>query len=98
MAAANLAASGLALGASMDVGLATAALALPFATPIVGAVLVGTSLYFGGEFVYQHWDDITGAASTATHAVGTAFSDAGHFAGHEADSAGHELKKAFSWL
>jgi hypothetical protein len=98
MAAANLVASGVALGASMDVGLASAVLLLPGAPVVVGAVLVGTALYFGGEFVYKHWDDISGAASTATHAAGTALSDTGHFAGHEIDSAGHELKKAFSWL
>jgi hypothetical protein len=98
MAGANLAASGVALGASMDVGLATAAMAIPGVDVVVGAVLIGTAVYFGGEFVYAHWDDISHAASTATHAVGTALSDTGHFAENEISSAGHDLKKAFSWL
>ena len=91
MAGANLVASGVALGASMDIGLATAALALPLAPVAVGAVLVGTAVYFGGEFVYQHWGDITHVTSDVTDAVG-------HFAENEVSSAGHELKKAFSWL
>ena len=91
MAGANLVASGVALGASMDVGLATAALALPFAAPVVAGVLIGTAVYFGGEFVYQHWGGISHVTSDVTHAVG-------HFAGHELDSAGHDIKKAFSWL
>jgi hypothetical protein len=94
MAAANFAASGVALGASMDVGLATAALALPLATPIVGVVLVGTAVYFGGEFVYQHWGGITHAASDVTHAVGTGLSDASH----AIDSAEQTLMNPLSWM
>jgi hypothetical protein len=91
MAAANLAASGLALGSTMDIGLASAAMAIPGVDVVVGAVLVGTAAYFAGEYVYQHW-------GTISHGV----EDAGNWVGHDATSlvgdAGHDIKKAFSWL
>jgi hypothetical protein len=87
MAGANLAASGLALGSSMDIGLATTAMAIPGVDVVVGGVLIGTATYFAGEYVYQHWGAIT-------HGIGAA----GSWAGHEADSVGHDIGKAFSWL
>jgi hypothetical protein len=91
IAAANFAASGLALGSTMDIGLASAAMAIPGVDVVVGAVLVGTAAYFAGEFVYQHWGAIS-------HGVEHAASWAGHEANSLVDDAGHDLKKAFSWL
>ena len=88
MAAANFAASGLALGGSMDVGLATAALAIPGVDVVVGGVLVGTAAYFAGEYVYQHW-------GTISHAVTSSIDSAGNWAGHELDNLGHALTHPF---
>ena len=78
MAGANMAASGLALGGSMEIGAATTLLAVPGVDVVVGGVLVGTAVYFGGEFVYRHWSGIehgvSSAADTAGHALGSAAS------------------------
>jgi uncharacterized protein YukE len=70
MAGLNFTASGLALGDSVGWALAGTAMAIPGVDVAVGVVLVGTSVYFAGEFVYQHWDDITHAASAAAGWVG----------------------------
>lgn len=78
MATANFAASGLALGSSLDVGLATTAMAIPGVDVVVGGVLIGTAGYFAGEYVYQHWGDVT-------HAVNDALNAAGNWANHEVD-------------
>jgi hypothetical protein len=95
LAAANLAASGLALGSTMDIGLATAAMAIPGVDVVVGGVLIGTAAYFAGEFVYQHWD-------TISHGVEHGIEAAGSWAGHEissfGDGVGHDVSKALSWL
>jgi hypothetical protein len=88
VAAANLAASGLALGSSMDIGLATAAMAIPGVDVVVGGVLIGTAAYFAGEFVYQHF------GHTIAHGLDTA----GSWIGHEGSSIGHDAKKVLSWL
>ncbi|HET9893583.1 MAG TPA: hypothetical protein VFQ44_01370 [Streptosporangiaceae bacterium] len=88
MAAANFAASGLALGGSMDIGLATTALAIPGVDVIAGGVLVGTAAYFAGEYVYQHW-------GTISHAVTSSIHEAGNWAGHELDNLGHALTHPF---
>ena len=113
MAAANFAASGLALGATMDVGLATAALAIPGVDIVVGAVLIGTAAYFAGEFVYQHWDTISHGIESAANWAGNEISSAGNWAGNEINKAGnwigheassigsdigHGLSDAVSWL
>lgn len=90
MAAANFAASGLALGSSLDIGLATTAMAIPGVDVVVGGVLIGTAAYFAGEFVYQHWGNIT-------HAVDGALNAAGSWAGHEVDKLASSLNPV-SWL
>jgi hypothetical protein len=91
LAAANLAASGLALGSSLDVGLATTAMAIPGVDVVVGGVLIGTAAYFAGEYVYQHWGGIT-------HAVDGALNAAGSWAGHEVDKLTSTLTNPLSWL
>lgn len=91
MAAANFAASGLALGGSLDIGLATTALAIPGVDVVVGGVLVGTAAYFAGEYVYQHW-------GTISHAVTSSIDTAGKWAGHELDNLGHAITHPLSWL
>lgn len=90
MATANFAASGLALGSSLDIGLATTAMAIPGVDVVVGGVLIGTAAYFAGEFVYQHWGNIT-------HAVDGALNAAGSWAGHEVDKLASTLNPV-SWL
>lgn len=94
MAGLNFGASGLALGSSFGLEAAGAALAIPGVNIVVGGVLIGTAVYFGGEFVYQHWHDIAGLGDSAWHGI----EDAGSWAGHEATSLGHDIGKAFSWL
>jgi hypothetical protein len=91
MAAANFAASGLALGSSLDIGLATTAMAIPGVNVVVGGVLIGTAAYFAGEYVYQHWGGIT-------HAVNDAVDAAGSWAGHEADKLASAVTDPLSWL
>jgi hypothetical protein len=91
MAAANFAASGLALGSSLDVGLATTAMAIPGVDVVVGGVLIGTAAYFAGEYVYQHWGDITNAVNDSLNAVGS-------WASHEVDSFTNTLTHPLSWL
>ena len=61
-------------------------MAIP-AVDVVAGVMIGTAAYFAGEFVYQHWGDIT-------HGIETA----GSWLGHEASSLGSDIGKAFSWL
>jgi hypothetical protein len=90
VAAANFAASGLALGGSLDVGLATTALAIPGVDVVAAGVLIGTAGYFAGEFVYQHWDNIT-------HAVDSALNSAGNWVNHQVSNLEHDLNPA-SWL
>lgn len=90
MATANFAASGLALGSSLDIGLATTAMAIPGVDVVVGGVLIGTAAYFAGEFVYQHWGNIT-------HAVGSALDSAGNWAEHQVSNLAHDLNPT-SWF
>jgi hypothetical protein len=87
MAGLNFAASGLALGSSFGIGAAAGLMAIPGVDVIVGGVVIGTAAYFAGEFVYQHWGDIT-------HGIDSA----GSWLGHEASSLGSDIGKAFSWL
>ncbi len=91
MAAGNFAASGLALGSSLDIGLATTAMAIPGVDVIVGGVVVGTAAYFAGEYVYQHWGDVTHAVNDTLNAVGS-------WAGHEVDNLTHALTDPLSLL
>jgi hypothetical protein len=98
MAAANFAASGVALGSTMDIGLATAAMAIPGVDVVVGAVLIGTAAYFAGEYVYQHWDTISHGVGTAVNWVGHEGDELGHETKSLLSGAGHDLKSAFSWL
>jgi hypothetical protein len=89
LAAANLAASGLALGYGADIGVAVTVMgAIPGLDLIVGGVLVGTAAYFAGEFVYQHFG----------HTIAHSLDAAGSWVGHEGSSIGHDVSKAFSWL
>jgi hypothetical protein len=90
MATANFAASGLALGSSLDIGLATTAMAIPGVDVVVGGVLIGTAAYFAGEFVYQHWGNIT-------HAVDSALNSAGNWVNHQVSNLEHDLNPV-SWL
>lgn len=90
MAGANFVASGLALGASYDVGLATAAMAIPGVDVVVAGVLIGTAAYFAGEYVYQHWDGIT-------HGLHSALDAAGNWAGNEVNSLAKDLNPT-SWF
>lgn len=98
MAAANFAASGLALGDSLGFGMAATAMAIPGVDVVVGGVLVGTALYSGGEFVYSHWGTIAHGLSDAGSWLGHGFSDAGSWLGHEANGFQQDLTSAFSWL
>ena len=83
MAGANMAASGLALGGSMEIGAATTLLAVPGVDVVVGGVLVGTAVYFGGEFVYQHWSGIEHGVSSAADTVGHGLGSAASWVGGE---------------
>ena len=83
----NFAASGLALGSSFGIGAAAGLMAIPGVDVVVGGVVIGTAAYFAGEFVYQHWGDITNGIDTA-----------GSWLGHEASSLSSDIGKAFSWL
>jgi hypothetical protein len=66
-------------------GPATAALAIPGVDVVAAGVLIGTTAYFAGEYVYQHWGDIT-------HAV----NDVGSWAGNEVDKLASDLNP-LSW-
>jgi hypothetical protein len=90
VATANFAASGLALGSSLNIGLATTAMAIPGVDVVVGGVLIGTTAYLAGEFVYQHW-------GTITHAVGGALNAAGSWAEHQVSNLEHDLNP-MSWI
>jgi len=81
VSAANFAASGVALGASMSGEFAAVLLDVPFVNVVVAAVLVGTAVYFTGEFIYQHWDTIADAVDDAGRWAGRVADDVGHVAG-----------------
>lgn len=70
MAGLNIGASGLALGDSFGIAAASTAMAIPGVDVVVGGVLVGTAVYAGGEFVYQHWHGIEHGISSAVSWVG----------------------------
>ena len=91
MAGLSFAASGIALGASLDIGLCAGLMAVPGVNIAVGAVLIGTAAYFAGEFVYQHWGAISSGVSHAASWVG-------HTAENVAHDIGHDVSKTFSWL
>lgn len=95
MAGLNFGASGLALGSSFGLDAAATVVAvIPGGQVVVGAVLLGTSAYFAGEFVYQHWSTIAHWGSDAWGALDSA----GSWTGHTATSLGHDISKAWSWL
>jgi hypothetical protein len=96
MAGLNFGASGLALGSGLGWEAATGAIALiPGGQIVVGGVLIGTALYFGGEFVYQHWGAISHGVSAAAGWTGHEVSSGFHGAEHGVSSAvgwvGHEF-------
>jgi uncharacterized protein YukE len=93
MAAANFAASGVALSSSlgMTFGMEGVLMAVPGVDVAVGVVMVGTTLYFTGEFVYRHWSDITHFATGAWHTVSS-------WGGDVARGAGSLWHSATSWL
>jgi hypothetical protein len=106
----NFAASGIALGSSLGYAWAGAALAIiPGGQLIVGGVIVATSLYFAGAFVYQHWNDVVSWSKDAWHGI----EDANNWANNElnklgsgivneggklASGFGHDVGKVISWL
>lgn len=94
MAGLNLGASGLALGGTLGIDAAAAALAIPGVNVVVGGVIIGTAAYFAGEYVYKHWDSVVHVGQDAWHGV----EDAGSWAKHTASNLGHDIGKAFSWL
>lgn len=74
MSGLNMGASVLALGDGFGVAAAGAAMAIPGVDVVVGGVLVGTAVYAGGEYVYQHWHGIEHGVSTVGHDLGSAAS------------------------
>ena len=58
-----------------------------------GAVAVYTA-WTAGNFIYDHWDDITNAVGTAANWVGDRAADVGHAAQAAADWAGERLSDA----
>jgi hypothetical protein len=91
----NFAASGLALGSSLGYAWAGATIALiPGGQVVVAGVLIGTAAYFAGEFVYQHWNDVTSWGKDAWHSLEGVQS----WADNEVSHFGHDIGKALSWL
>jgi hypothetical protein len=74
-AVANAAASGLALGSSLEIGAAATLMAIPGVDVAVGVVLVGTTLYATSELVWKHFG---GNIKHAVHDVGHFFDDVGN--------------------
>ncbi len=99
VAGVNFAASGIALGSSLGYAWAGAALAvIPGGQVVVAGVLIGTTLYFAGSFVYQHWNDVTSWGKDAWHGIEDAGSWAGNELGKLGGGIGHDIGKALSWL
>ena len=110
VAGVNFAASGIALGSSLGYAWAAGALAIiPGGQLVVGGVLIATSLYFAGAFVYQHWNDVVSWSKDAWHGI----EDANNWANNElnklgsgivneggklASGFGHDVSKVISWL
>ena len=96
MAAANFTASGVALSSSMGAtfGIEGGLMAVPGVDVVVGGVIVGTAVYFGGEFVYEHWSDVThwtsGAADWVGHETSSVASGAWHETSSVASGAWHD--------
>ncbi len=66
----------------------------PVGLGIAGAAVVGYAAWTAGNFVYDHWDDITGAVGTAASWVGDRAGDVADAAGAAADWAGDRLSDA----
>jgi hypothetical protein len=77
-------------------------MAIPGVDVVVGGVVIGTAAYFAGEFVYQHWGDITGGieaagswlgneATSLGNSIGSGLSSAGSWIGHEAGGLGNDI-------
>jgi hypothetical protein len=99
VAGVNFAAAGIALGGSLGYAWAGAALAvIPGGQVVVAGVLIGTTLYFAGSFVYQHWNDVTSWGKDAWHGIEDAGSWAGDELGKLGGGIGHDIGKALSWL
>jgi hypothetical protein len=94
MAGLNFGASGLALGGSFGIDAAEAGIALVGGPELVGAVLIGTSAYFAGEFVYQHWHTIAHLGADAWHGI----EDAGSWSLHTGESIVNDITNPSSWL
>lgn len=66
----------------------TAAFLGPVGAGIVAGALVVTAVWTAGNFVYDHWDGITGGTAKASHWVGDKVSDTGGWASDKASDAG----------
>jgi hypothetical protein len=86
LSAANLAGVGLAATGTEAGGAALALVGVNAVAdwiPIVGEVVVaGTAAYLAGEWIYNHWGDITNWAGDAGHALATGYHDASQFVGN----------------
>jgi hypothetical protein len=99
VAGVNFAASGIALGSSLGYAWAGAALAvIPGGQVVVAGVLIGTTLYFAGSFVYQHWNDVVNWGKDAWQGVEDVKSWAENEVGKLGSGIGHDIGKALSWL
>ena len=100
MAAANLGASGLALGSTLDIGFAVTVVGA--APVVVGVVVVGTAAYFAGEFVYQHWDTISHGIESAYNWTNNELNNANNWVNNEidtgADWVGDKIGSGGRWL
>jgi uncharacterized protein YukE len=85
----NLAGVGMtALGSDLGTAALRALMigALPDAIPVVGEILIaGTALYFGTEWVTQHWGEIEQWGSDVGHDLASAY----HWVGNGLESAGN---------
>jgi hypothetical protein len=93
MASANLAAFGLAIGSDLGIDAATAALAIPGADVIAGAVLIGAGAHFAGENIYNHYGhDIPKLGEQAWDDLGSA----NNWVNNKVDDLGHDVGKVLS--
>lgn len=70
---------------------------------VVGEVtMIGTGVYLGGDYLYQHWPWFHDTANTVGHAVASAATTTVHALGSAASATGHALSSAWNtvtgWL
>lgn len=86
LSGANLAGLGLAATGTEAGGAALALVGVNAVAdwiPVVGEVVVaGTAAYLAGEWIYNHWGDITNWAGDAGHALATGYHDVTNFVGN----------------